>query len=82
MIDPAIVAASLAPVRALLQPDGADIELAGTNADTALLRLRLESAECKDSCVLPRKLLETLALQLMQPGVPGLTAVSIEDPRE
>ena len=32
--------------------------------------------------LLPRPLLETLALQMMQPLVPGLTAVSIDDPRD
>ena len=81
-IDSEIVAASLSPVRELLRPDGADIELVSANGDTIMLRLLLESAECTDTCVLPRNLLETLALQMMQPNVPGLVAVSIEDPRE
>lgn len=82
MIDPEIVAASLAPVRDLLRPDGADIEFVDVDEDVALLRLMLESAQCTDVCVMPRKLLETLALQMMQPQVPGLAAVSIKDPRE
>jgi hypothetical protein len=82
MIDPAAVTAALAPVREILEPDGADIELAGVEGGTALLRLRLENAECADSCVLPRALLESLALQMMQPLVLGLVAVAIDDPRE
>ena len=31
---------------------------------------------------LPRPMLETIALQMMQPLVPGLSAVAIDDPRE
>jgi hypothetical protein len=82
MIDPSTAMAALAPVHELLEPDGADIELVGAEGGTALLRLRLENAKCADSCVLPRAMLETLALQMMQPRVPGLTAVVIDDPRE
>ena len=82
MIGASAATAGLAPVRELLQPDGADIELAGVDGGTIRLRLRLENAACVDACVLPRALLETLALQLMQPLVAGLTAVAIEDPRE
>jgi hypothetical protein len=82
MIDPSAATAGLASVREILQPDGADIELAGIDGGTALLRLRLEDAVCADTCVLPRALLETIALQMMQPLVAGLTAVAIEDPRE
>jgi len=82
MIDPTAATAALAPVRELLAPDGADIELAGIAGGTARLRLRLENAECADTCVLPRAMLETLALQMMQPLVPGLTGIAIDDPRE
>jgi len=82
MIDTSAATAGLAPVREILEPDGADIELVGIDGGTALLRLRLENAACADTCVLPRALLETLALQMMQPLVAGLTAVAIDDPRE
>jgi hypothetical protein len=82
MIDQAAATAALAPVRELLEPDGADIELAGVEGGTARLRLRLENAGCADTCVLPRAMLEMLALQMMQPLVPGLAAVAIDDPRE
>ncbi len=81
MIDTDAVTAGLAPVREVLQSDGGDIELVGVEGDTARLRLVLESAGCAE-CVLPRPLLETIALQMMQPLVPGLSAVAIDDPRE
>ena len=82
MIDASAAIAGLAPVREILEPDGADIELVGIDDGTVLLRLRLENAACAETCVLPRGLLETLALQMMQPLVAGLTAVIIDDPRE
>ena len=82
MIDASAATASLAPVREILEPDGADIELIGIEGGTALLRLHLENAACGDACVIPRAMLETLALQMMQPLVPGLTAVVIDDPRD
>jgi hypothetical protein len=82
MIDSGAATAALVPVREILEPDGADIELVGVEGGTARLRLRLENAKCADNCVLPRALLEGIALQMMQPLVPGLTAIAIDDPRE
>ena len=72
-----------APRVLLVQPDGGDIEFVSFDAaeGTASLRLLLEGANCAE-CVLPRRLLEGVALQMMQPFVPGLTAVAIDDPRE
>jgi Fe-S cluster biogenesis protein NfuA len=81
VIDAATVTAGLTPVREVLQSDGGDIELVGVDGDTARLRLVLETAGCAE-CVLPRPMLETIALQMMQPLVPGLSAVAIDDPRE
>jgi Fe-S cluster biogenesis protein NfuA len=81
MIAAGAVTAGLAPVREVLQSDGGDIELVGVDGATARLRLILETAGCAE-CVLPRPLLETIALQMMQPLVPGLRAVTIDDPRE
>ena len=81
MIDTEAVTAGLAPVRAVLQSDGGDIALVGVDGDTARLRLVLDTAGCAE-CVLPRPMLETIALQMMQPLVPGLSAVAIDDPRE
>jgi Fe-S cluster biogenesis protein NfuA len=81
VIDAATVTAGLTPVREVLQSDGGDIELVGVDGETARLRLVLETAGCAE-CVLPRPMLETIALQMMQPLVPGLSAVEIDDPRE
>ena len=45
------------------------------------LRLRLEAANCAE-CVLPRAMLEGVATGMLQRSVPGITGVSIDDPRE
>jgi len=71
----------ISPVREILQLDGADIELVSVEEGTAHLQLVLVDAGCEE-CVLPRSLLEDVALSLLTPGNPGLTAVTIDDPRE
>ena len=81
MIDPTVVDAGLAPVRAILQGDGGDIEFLSVDGDTVVLRLIIEDANCAE-CVLPRDMLEMVALDVMMPSVPGLMHVRIEDPRE
>jgi Fe-S cluster biogenesis protein NfuA len=81
MIDVATVTAGLEPVRAVLQADGGDIEVVGVDGDSVSLRLIVEGSECAE-CVLPRPMLEVVALDLMKPLVPGLAGVVIEDPRE
>jgi Fe-S cluster biogenesis protein NfuA len=73
--------AGLAPVRSILQSDGGDIELLSVESDTVVLRLIVDDANCAE-CVLPREMLEMVALDLMKPLVPGLMNVLIEDPRE
>lgn len=80
MLEPELTSTALEPVRSILQADGADIELVGVTDDTATLRLLIADANCAE-CVLPREMLELVALDLMTPIVPGLRAVSIEDPR-
>lgn len=77
----ATVDTALEPVRAILRADGADIELVEVTGDHAHLRLLLVDAGCAE-CVLPRALLEGVALQLMQPAAPDLAGVTIADPRE
>jgi Fe-S cluster biogenesis protein NfuA len=81
MIDSDEVVAGLAPVQEMIRLDGGDIVLVDVEESTAHLRLVVEGANCAE-CVLPRSLLEGVALQMMQPLVPGLTAVAIDDPRE
>lgn len=78
--DPAAVAVALEEVRAVLQADGADVELLGVDADTVHLRLVLVDAGCAE-CVLPSPLLGEVALGLMAPLAPGLATVEIDDPR-
>ena len=79
-LDTTAVATALESVRSLLQADGADIELVGLEGEVAELRLVLIDANCAE-CVLPAPLLQDVALRLMQPQVPGLAAVTIDDPR-
>ena len=83
---------ALEKVRELLRPDGGDIVLAeadGTAAgaaadgapDSALkLRLVVENSDCPE-CILPVDMLEPIALDIMSADLPGLTSVSISDPR-
>jgi hypothetical protein len=75
------VTIDLTPVREILQADGGDIELVAHEHGTARLRLVLAGAACAE-CVLPRPMLEDVALKLLQPGTPGLVAVVVDDPRE
>jgi hypothetical protein len=81
MIDSAAAANGVAALRDFLQADGADIELAGIEGGTMRFTLLLADARCAE-CVVPRPMLEAVALQLLQPLVPGLAAVAIHDPRE
>jgi Fe-S cluster biogenesis protein NfuA len=81
MIDSDEVVAGLAPVQEMIRLDGGDIVLVDVEESTAHLRLVVTGANCAE-CVLPRSLLEGVALEMMQPLVPGLTAVAIDDPRE
>jgi Fe-S cluster biogenesis protein NfuA len=83
MIEESEVRSALFEVAALVQADGGDIEL--VSVDTASgavgLRLLLESANCAE-CVLPRAMLEGVATGILQRSVPGITGLSIEDPRD
>ena len=81
MIQSDEVVAGLAPVQEMIRLDGGDIQLVDVDGTTAHLLLVIEGANCAE-CVLPRQMLEGVALQMMQPLVPGLTAVAISDPRE
>ena len=81
MIDVAAAEAALAGVRELVAADGGDIVVAATDDDTVRLTLVLDTAECAE-CVMPRQFLETVALDMMQPLLPQLSRVDIDDPRE
>ena len=72
---------SLEAVRTLVAADGGDIELTDVGPASATLTLILEDAECRE-CVMPRTFLEQVALDMMAPTVPGLSSITIIDPRE
>ena len=75
------IEAAVAGVRDLVEADGGAVEVVGFDDGVASLRLVLDGAECRE-CVMPRQFLEQVALDMMANEVPGLTSVSIEDPRE
>jgi Fe-S cluster biogenesis protein NfuA len=83
MIEEAEVRAAMVEVAALVQADGGDLEL--ISVDTASgavgLRLLLESANCAE-CVLPGAMLEGVATGILQRSVPGITVLTIDDPRD
>ena len=81
MIDLEDAEAALAGVKELVAADGGDIVVAATSQDSVRLTLVLETAACAE-CVMPRQFLETVALDMMRPGLPSLAEVVIDDPRE
>jgi Fe-S cluster biogenesis protein NfuA len=83
MLEESEVRSALDEVAALVQADGGDIEFVSLDAGTGsvALRLQLESANCAE-CVLPREMLEGIATGMLQRSVPGITGISIDDPRE
>lgn len=54
---------------------------AGASDNTLKLRLVVENSDCPE-CILPVDMLEPIALDIMSADLPGLTSVSISDPRE
>jgi Fe-S cluster biogenesis protein NfuA len=81
MIDQAQLVPALDEVRALVQADGGDMVLASIVGETVNLTLVVEGASCVE-CVMPREFLEQIALDSLRRAVPGVGAVSIDDPRE
>jgi Fe-S cluster biogenesis protein NfuA len=82
MIDEATLTPALDEVRALVQADGGDMTLVATS-DTGKVDLLLvvEGASCEE-CVMPREILEQIALDMLHRKVPAVTSVTIDDPRE
>ena len=75
--------AGLAAVRALLGPDGADVEPTGWEPSTGLLRLRLllDSAECAE-CVVPRPMLDAVLLDALRAHATSVRLLDLDDPRD
>jgi hypothetical protein len=68
-------------IRALVRPDGSDFELLGFDGGTVRLSLVMEDASCAE-CVLPRPMLEEIALGILRRTAPDVRQVHIDDPRE
>jgi Fe-S cluster biogenesis protein NfuA len=82
-MEQAAVAEALKEVRGLVQADGGDMELVGVDEQdgTVALLLILEGVECHE-CVMPRPILEDIAVNMLRRSVPDVTGVTVDDPRE
>jgi hypothetical protein len=74
------IAEGLDQVRALVQPDGSDFALVGVEGDTVHLALLIEDASCAE-CVMPKPILEDMALAMLKRTAPDVRRVVIDDPR-
>ena len=81
MIESATIEPALEEVRALVQADGGDMLLRSIDGATVNLQLVVEGASCVE-CVMPREILEQIALDVLHRAVPEVAAVAIDDPRE
>jgi hypothetical protein len=80
-MDETTMTAAVDELRGLVQADGADMTVAGVEGTTVSLQLVVESASCVE-CVMPRELLEQMALNIFQRNGVGAERVVIDDPRE
>jgi len=73
---------ALDEVRPLVEADGADLVLTGVDTEHGAVALRLDLARvsCLE-CVLPPDLLHDMIADAFTRRVPGLAAVTVEDPR-
>lgn len=81
MIDETAVRDGLEEVQELVRADGGDMLLASIDGSTVRLELVLEGANCVE-CVMPREILEQIALDVVQRRAPGVSTLHIDDPRE
>jgi hypothetical protein len=75
------IADVIAPLRASLVADGADVEVVDYDAEAVQLRLILRDARCEE-CLLPHDMLEQLFLRAVQSAIPTVRTVTLDDPRE
>jgi hypothetical protein len=80
-MDQTTITPALDELRGLVQADGADMTVTGIEGTTVSLRLVVETASCVE-CVMPRELLEQMALNIFQRNGVGADAIVIDDPRE
>jgi NifU-like domain len=68
-------------IRALVRPDGSDFKLVAVEGDKVHLSLLIDDASCAE-CVMPRPILEEIALGILRRSAPDVRQVVIDDPRE
>jgi Fe-S cluster biogenesis protein NfuA len=81
VIDETAVRSGLEEVQALVRADGGDMLLTSIDGSTVRLELVLEGANCVE-CVMPREILEQIALDVVQRRAPDVTTLHVDDPRE
>jgi hypothetical protein len=81
VIEETAVRSGLEEVQALVRADGGDMLLTSIDGSTVYLELVLEGANCVE-CVMPREILEQIALDVVQRRAPDVTALQVDDPRE
>jgi hypothetical protein len=79
-VEPAALDAGVDELRALLRPDGADLQMVETGPGRVHLTLDLANVECAE-CVLPPDVLDQMVREGLRRRVgPGLDVV-FDDPR-
>lgn len=81
MNDAPAVQSAFDEVRGIISADGGDILLTSIEDGTVNLQLVVEGASCAE-CILPREMLEQVTLDIFQRAGTGVSAISIDDPRE
>jgi hypothetical protein len=80
-MDETTITPALDELRGLVQADGADMTVTGVDGSTVNLQLVVETASCVE-CVMPREILEQVALNIFQRNGVDADTVVIDDPRE
>jgi hypothetical protein len=80
-MDETTITPALDELRGLVQADGADMTVTGVDGSTVNLQLVVETASCVE-CVMPREILEQVALNIFQRNGVDADLVVIDDPRE
>jgi hypothetical protein len=81
VIDETAVRDGIEEVQALVRADGGDMLLTSIDGSIVNLELVLEGASCVE-CVMPRDILEQIALDVVQRREPAVSVLHIDDPRE
>jgi Fe-S cluster biogenesis protein NfuA len=79
--DDAEFSAAFDEIRQLIHADGGDMEIASFDGTTVTIDLVLETAHCIE-CVMPRRFLERVTLDIFRNSGVVLDAVVVNDPRD